>query len=46
MAALAMLPGNAVSLPEGYFFVVPERNRCRRNVSLLGGWLASEAAKS
>lgn len=46
MSALTMLPGKAVPLPEGYFFVVPERNRSRGNVNLLGGWLACEAAKS
>jgi LysR family glycine cleavage system transcriptional activator len=45
-SALAMLPGKAVPLPEGYFFVVPERNRSRRNVSLLGAWLASEAVRA
>jgi LysR family glycine cleavage system transcriptional activator len=46
MSALAMLQGKTVPLPEGYFFVVPERNRGRRNVNLLASWLASEAAKA
>jgi DNA-binding transcriptional LysR family regulator len=46
MAALATLPGEAVPLQEGYFFVVPERSRGRRNVNLLGSWLATEAVRA
>jgi LysR family glycine cleavage system transcriptional activator len=45
ISALATV-GKAVSLPEGYFFVVPERNRGRRNVNQLASWLASEANKA
>ena len=46
MASLVRLRGEVVSLPEGYFFVVPERNQGRKNVRLLGAWLASEASRS
>jgi LysR family glycine cleavage system transcriptional activator len=46
MSALAFVSDKSVPLPEGYFFVVPERSRSRRNVGLLGSWLASEAAKA
>jgi len=45
MSALARAPGNAVPLPEGYFFVVPERNKGRRNINLLATWLAAEARR-
>jgi len=45
MSALVKLPGGMVPLPEGYFFVVPERNKGRRNVKLLGSWLGAEARR-
>ncbi|HKW54013.1 MAG TPA: LysR family transcriptional regulator [Stellaceae bacterium] len=43
MSILAKLPGKVIPLHEGYFFVVPSRNRGRKNVNLLGSWLAFEA---
>jgi DNA-binding transcriptional LysR family regulator len=46
MSGLVAVPGHVVPLPEGYFFVMPERSRNRRNVNLLGSWLAAEAAKT
>jgi DNA-binding transcriptional LysR family regulator len=45
-SALVALPGKPIPLPEGYFFVVPERSRGRRNVNLLGTWLVSMASKA
>jgi len=45
MSVLAKLPGKIVSLPEGFFFVAPQRNRGRKNISLLSSWLTSEACK-
>jgi DNA-binding transcriptional LysR family regulator len=46
MSALATVSEKTVPLREGYFLVMPERSRSRRNINLLAGWLASEAAKA
>ena len=45
VSALVKLPGSIVPLSAGYFFVVPERNKGRWNVRLLGTWLSTEALK-
>ena len=45
MSVLGKLPGKMVSLSAGFFFVNPQRNRGRKNVSLLSAWLASEVCK-
>jgi DNA-binding transcriptional LysR family regulator len=40
---LVTIDPRPVPLASGYFYVVPERNRSRRNVTLIGSWLAAEA---
>jgi len=45
MSVLAKLPSKIVSLSAGFFFVTPQRNRGRKNISLLSAWLTSEACK-
>jgi DNA-binding transcriptional LysR family regulator len=40
---LVKIDPRPIPLASGYFYVVPERNRSRRNVALIGSWLADEA---
>jgi hypothetical protein len=37
---------HVVDLADAYFFVVPAKHRGRRNIALIGAWLAAEARKS
>jgi DNA-binding transcriptional LysR family regulator len=43
---LATIEARPIPLTPGYFYVVPARNRSRRNINLLGSWLAAEAQKT
>lgn len=46
LIGLVTIGQRSVDLADGYFFVVPAKHRGRRNIALVGAWLAAEAQKS